>query len=306
MKTKIAFSLVLILLLGLTACSLTGLPVNPPPASTNTLDPQQIDQAIAATLAAQTQVAISVEQTLTAVALENSAFTPAPSDTSGLALTATPSATFTPTMTVTPNVPMVTVSSETNCRSGPGQAYDKLGVLNPGETTEVVGRTTVENYWLVRNPDNPAQVCWLWGQYATVTGDWQSLPQATQPPTPTPVAGFTITYLGVVTCGADSALRLEVKNTGSTTWRSIKVDMTDSTTSTSKTHSSDNFADRAGCAISNSLIDLEPNEIGIVVTAMPGHFSYNITGHNITVTVTLYSQDGLTGDSSTKTISVTP
>ncbi len=294
MKTKIAFSLLLILLVSLSACNLPSLPVNPPPASTNTLDPQQIDQAIAATLAAQTQVAVYVQQTMTAVALQNPAFT------------ATPSVTPLPTQTATPNFPMVTVSSETNCRSGPGQAYDRLGVLNPGETTEVVGRTTVANYWLVRNPDNPAQVCWLWGEYATVTGDWQSLPQATQPPTPTPAAGFTVAYLGLVVCGPDSALRLEIKNVGSTTWRSIKVNMTDSTTSISKTHASDDFVDMAGCAISNSLIDLEPNETGVVVAADPGHFPYNLTGHNVTVTVTLYSQDGLTGDTSTKTISVTP
>lgn len=174
----------------LTACNLGGTPATSPSSVTDTLDSHQIDQAIAATFAAQTQIAVYVQQTMTALALQN----PAP--------TATPPVPPPPAATPTPNLPMVTVSTETNCRSGPGQSFAILGVLNPGETAEVMGRTTVENYWLVRNPDNPAQVCWLWGEYATVTGDWQSLPQATPPPTPTPTQPSTITITIYNNCGS--------------------------------------------------------------------------------------------------------
>jgi hypothetical protein len=159
----------------------------------------------------------------------------------------------------------------------------------------------------VLNPDSPTQVCWLWAQYATVTGDWQSLPVATQPPTPTPPAGFTVKYLGVVSCPPNNSLRLEITNIGPITFRSIKVDMTDSDGGgATKTHTGDNFSDYTGCLATTTWIDLEPNEVGISVTTNPGSFSYNITGHNLTVTITLFSQDGLAGESATKTISVTP
>ena len=43
------------------------------------------------------------------------------------------------------------------------------------------------NYWIVNNPDRPGE-CWLWGQYASVSGDTSSLPVRTPPPTPTPLA----------------------------------------------------------------------------------------------------------------------
>ena len=210
MNTKTIFLVVLLLLLPMTT-SCGAVMGTPPPGGTNTplVDAEAtIAQAVAETLAAETQFALSVAQTLEA--LHSS--TPLPSPTSSI--TPSPSATPIPTGTSVPVFPTLTVSAETNCRSGPSQSYDLLGTLHPGETTEVIGRTTVENYWLVRNPDSPTQICWLWGQYATVTGWWQALPVATQPPTPTPAAGFTVTYLGLVPCAPSFALRLQIKNIG--------------------------------------------------------------------------------------------
>jgi hypothetical protein len=64
--------------------------------------------------------------------------------------------------------------------------------------------------------------------------------------------------------------------------------------------------DYTGCLATTTWIDLEPNEIGISTTTNPWAFSYNITGHNLKVVITLFSQDGLAGESATTTISVTP
>jgi hypothetical protein len=243
-----------------------------------------------------------VEQTLTAVALENPASTPAPSDTPSLAFTTTSSATFTPTMTVTPNVPMVTVSSETNCRSGPGQVYDKLGVLNPGETTEVVGRTTVENYWLVRNPDNPVQVCWLWGQYATVTGDWQSLPQATQPPTPTPALAFTFSYDFFGVGPGYQCMMFDVTNTGAITWESYTLSLVDTTHGDTGTTSGNEFITYDNwCGSAVTLLDLTPGEKGTAAVIM--HMVHNPSGDHFDATLTLCTGNGLTGTCLTQSIS---
>jgi hypothetical protein len=93
----------------------------------------------------------------------------------------TPTPTVTPTST--PSVPMVSVNSATNCRTGNSTAFDWLYTMNPGETAEVVGKNTASGYWIIKYPGGQ---CWLWGQYATVTGDTSGLPELPPPPTPTP------------------------------------------------------------------------------------------------------------------------
>ncbi len=99
-------------------------------------------------------------------------------------LTDTPASTSTITLTPSPTIPMVTVSLDTNCRTGPGKEYDYLGALLAGETAEVVGKNTETGYWIIKNPDGG--ICWLWGQYATVSGNTNGLQEYAIPTTPTP------------------------------------------------------------------------------------------------------------------------
>lgn len=109
------------------------------------------------------------------------------------AVTATsPAPTDTPTVTLTPtpSVPMVTVSQTTNCRTGPGTVYDLLGSLSVGASAQVVGKYTPGNYWIIDTPGSSG-TCWLWGQYATVSGNTSGLPEMIPPPTPTPAATAT-------------------------------------------------------------------------------------------------------------------
>ncbi len=101
---------------------------------------------------------------------------------------ATPEAVLPPaTVNATPssNITTVTVSSATNCRTGPGQEYANIYGLPLGQIAEVVGKNTATNYWIIKIP-NGNGTCWLWGQYATVTGDTSALPTVAIPPTPTP------------------------------------------------------------------------------------------------------------------------
>ncbi len=86
----------------------------------------------------------------------------------------------------TPEIPMVSVSVNTNCRTGPGRSYDYRGALLVGETEEIVALSTVPNYWYITNPDQPGDFCYLWGRYAVVVGDTQALPEFTPLPSPTP------------------------------------------------------------------------------------------------------------------------
>lgn len=102
--------------------------------------------------------------------------------------TVQPTMTLTQTLTLAPteSKPMVSVSVDTNCRTGPGKIYDWIGALLVGEEAEVVGKSSDGQYWVVKNPDKAGE-CWLWANYASVTGPTTGLAEYTPPPTPTPV-----------------------------------------------------------------------------------------------------------------------
>ena len=100
-------------------------------------------------------------------------------------LTARPLATATQTLTPTLSPPMVTVSCNTNCRTGPGDPYEIVGALLEDEQAEVIGISSDGGTWIIQNPDGDGE-CWLWGYYASVSGPIEGLPVRTPPPTPTP------------------------------------------------------------------------------------------------------------------------
>lgn len=100
--------------------------------------------------------------------------------------------TETESFTATPSVPMVSVSVNTNCRTGPGIIYDRVSALLVGQEAEVVARSGDGAYWVIRNPGGSG-TCWLWGFYATVEGPTAGLPVWDPPPTPTPEATITPT-----------------------------------------------------------------------------------------------------------------
>lgn len=106
-----------------------------------------------------------------------------------LAPTSTPesAATTAPPVTETPSRVIVTVSANTNCRSGPGVVYEIIGALTVGQQAEVVGQNSSAGYWIINNPTGPG-TCWLWEEHTTITGDTASLQEFAVPPTTTPPA----------------------------------------------------------------------------------------------------------------------
>ncbi|MBC7875997.1 MAG: SH3 domain-containing protein [Anaerolineales bacterium] len=79
----------------------------------------------------------------------------------------------------------VTVSVATNCRQGPSSSFANVYGMPVGQVAKVVAKNTYSGYWIIEIPNKNGQTCWLWGQYATVTGDTASL---TNVVTPTSVA----------------------------------------------------------------------------------------------------------------------
>jgi hypothetical protein len=162
MFNKKLFPVFIVLLAASLACSL---PAGSPPA-----------------VAAEPETSVT-SQVLVEVPVTGATETPTSVPSPTATFTVTPTATI--TLTPTSSVPMVSVSENTNCRTGPSVAYDLVGALLIGQQAVVVGKYTVGNYWIINNP-NGSGTCWLWGQYATVTGDTLGLPEYAPPPTPTP------------------------------------------------------------------------------------------------------------------------
>ncbi len=108
------------------------------------------------------------------------------------AATATPEFTATPGPTSTPSVPEVTVSTDTNCRTGPGRQYDNVGALLVTQKATVVGKNSSTGYWIINNPGKTG-TCWLYPEFATVSGNTANLQEYSIPPTPTPTATSTPT-----------------------------------------------------------------------------------------------------------------
>jgi len=86
---------------------------------------------------------------------------------------------------------MVSVSVNTNCRTGPSANYDLNGSLNVGQTAEVIGKNSPSGYWIIKTTGGVGY-CWLWGEYATVSGNTANLPEYPVPPTPTPPPTATL------------------------------------------------------------------------------------------------------------------
>lgn len=80
---------------------------------------------------------------------------------------------------------VVSVSTATNCRTGPDVAYQLLMTVQPGSSFDVVGKYSPKQYWIINMPTGGT--CWLWGQYAIVDGDVSVLPEITPPPAPVAV-----------------------------------------------------------------------------------------------------------------------
>jgi hypothetical protein len=238
-------------------------------------------------------------------------------------LTLTPELpTFTPTQTLTatlaftstPLVPQISVSVPTNCRNGPGKVYRMEGALLVGETAQVYGRDPTGRYWYIRNPESGSEYCWVWGEYATITGNSAFLPVYTPPPTPTPTLtptptftptpspDFKAAYSSLDTC-VGWWIEIKLQNTGSIPFKSMGITIKDTDTDIMIANYVDGFTDINGCLSSISRDTLGPGKTYVV--SAPA-FNYDPSGHKLRATIILCSDIGQSGTCVTKTIKFTP
>lgn len=90
-------------------------------------------------------------------------------------------------------------------RSGPCTCYDQVGLLIPGQSSQILGRSP-DNQWLqIVYLGGPSNTGWVFRDFVRVVGDLPSMPVIEPPPTPTlpptplPLPGSTPRPGGVVT-----------------------------------------------------------------------------------------------------------
>ena len=227
-------------------------------------------------------------------------------------LTATPTLTLSPTpyYTFIPIVPVISVSVDTNCRSGPGKVYDYKGALLIGETAQILARDPSGNYWYISNPDQTGHYCWVWGKYATLIGNVAFLPIYTPPPTPTPTntptstptpepaPNFKASYTSMDLC-AGWWLEFKLKNTGTIDLKSVEIILFDKDTGITISNLTDGFTDINGC-ITSATKDTLSAGTSLIVSSPA--FTFDPTGHEIHATITSCSKNGLNGLCVTQTI----
>jgi len=173
--SKIFALIILLTLLSLSAC-------NSPTSSSPmpSVDLNAIGTEVASTIEAEIRATFQAQNQPSP---ELPSATPQPSPTTEISSTPEPS--FTPTL----GAPKIKVSVDTNCRTGPGKVYDFVGALVVGQEADVVGLPEdTRDYVVIQNPSSPGK-CWLWTEYATVSGDTSNLPKYDIPFTPTPQPG---------------------------------------------------------------------------------------------------------------------
>ena len=150
MKTRTWFP-VLVLVLAMLACNL---PSNVP--ATQTAAPLTLPSATATTIPAP----------------ELPTQTPLPTNTP------------LPTFTFTPSVPVAFPKDvNVNCRLGPGTAWLPISALLVGQSSQITGKNSDGNWWLIVNPQNSGGRCWVSSSVTNTGGNLSGIPVAEEPET---------------------------------------------------------------------------------------------------------------------------
>jgi len=274
---------IIVLLMASLACS-QATPVPPP-------DPNALNTSIAQTVAArQTEAVLTNPPTATNTSVPS---TPT--------LTLEPTLSVTPDFTPTLETPLITVSVDTNCRTGPGAIFQQVGILLVGETAEVVGREPKGEYWYIRNPDEDPEYCWVWGEYASLTGNL--LPLLFVSPPPPPAVQFSLVFTEVDRCDTTRWVKLKLVNMSGVIFQSISVFVSDTDTLTNASQNINGFPDKNGCGAVTMVETLVP---GGTVTISSPPFGYDISKHKLVARVTACTSPDQKGTCLTQEINFIP
>jgi heat shock protein HslJ len=102
------------------------------------------------------------------------------------AVTATPILEGDPVPTAEPGVPSLTANATAEVWIGPGDDYPQIGILETGDTAEVIGTSADDGWWVIRFPGAPNDQGWVAAESVT-TSNASTVPVIQAPPLPTPM-----------------------------------------------------------------------------------------------------------------------
>ena len=256
----------LVLVIGTLACNLS--------AVSGGVDATALAAALEATLAAQTREA---------------------------SLEVRPSATPTPEPAAA--APIVRVSVDTNCRTGPGADYEIVGGLLVGEQAEIVALSSMDNFVIIELPDGSGRTCWLWMQYGTQEGSTEGLTVATPPPTPTgPAPGATYSFNAalddLLLCDGERYIAYRVANTGGGDFESFSLTVSDLTGGGFRAIQGTHFATSSSCGGTFFVDELSPGSTGYLII----DFEDDLGGHTLEASIRLCSRESLEGTCIARTV----
>jgi hypothetical protein len=158
-----------------------------------------------------------------------------------------------------------------------------------GDIVNLVGKDLYDTYWFIQDQDQGSINCWLWGKYTTPEGNIADLPVFTPPPTPIPVANFTIAYKNTTAGGKH--ITVTIKNTGDLTLESYSATFEDTVTSETVDQTRNQFDNR---------VKIPAGKTGLITTSYT--FSSDTIGHKIKVYIKLCTKDNLGGVCVSKTV----
>ena len=103
-----------------------------------------------------------------------------------------PTETPIPSSTPTLSPPTADVLVGSHCRAGPSKVFEPVRDFNVGVRVLVDGRLADSSWWRVKVPDS-RKSCWIYVEQIALSGDLNSVPVLTSPPTPTPLPTATPT-----------------------------------------------------------------------------------------------------------------
>lgn len=82
-----------------------------------------------------------------------------------------------PTLTFTPSVPTVTTRDQpVNCRFGPSIAWLAISALNLGQSSQIVGKNSTNEWWYIQDPLTPGRNCWVAASVTSASGNLANVP----------------------------------------------------------------------------------------------------------------------------------
>lgn len=222
-----------------------------------------------------------------------------PTETVTVAVTET--ATPEPSATFTPAPPIAKVVRESNCRIGPGGAYDLVANYQVDQMLEVIGKGLAEGYWYVRNPEKLEEQCYVLAQNVKVTGETAALPQFTPQPSPTAAPYFKAAFRKFDACEGNSYALFTIENTGSIPFRSVYIRVTEGKKGLSVEGSFNAFDLRVKCVLAKNIAPLDPGASGYVYSP---EFKWSGQGEKHKAVIMACTEKNLKGTCVTQNVEV--